>query len=56
VDLHVLALRRTLDNEVISNRDAQAKILAKKFFPGRGEVLQPEPYINSVLIGSELIS
>jgi hypothetical protein len=55
-DPHVPALRRTLDDEVTSNRDAQAEILAEKFFPGRGEVLQPEPHANSVLTGSEPIS
>jgi hypothetical protein len=55
-DPHVLALRRTLDNKVISNKDAQAKILANKFFLGRGEIPQPDPYTYSMLTRGALIS
>jgi hypothetical protein len=55
-DLYVLALRRTLEDKVTSNKDAQTKILANKFFLGRGEILQPDPYTYSMLTRGALIS
>jgi hypothetical protein len=55
-DPHIPALRRTPEDEATSNKDAQAEILADKFFPGWGEIVQPDPHAHSMLTRSALIS